>query len=58
MSVMPYQLRDAVPDDAVVIARHRVRMFNEMGELSDADPDQPVRAILSAIALGWSSKWN
>ncbi len=28
------------------------------GELSDADPDQPVRAILSAIALGWSSKWN
>jgi adenosylcobinamide hydrolase len=28
------------------------------GELSEANPDQPVRAILSAIALGWSSKWN
>jgi adenosylcobinamide hydrolase len=28
------------------------------GELSEADPNQPVRAILSAIALGWSSKWN
>jgi GNAT superfamily N-acetyltransferase len=40
MLAMSYQLRDAVPDDAAVIARHRVRMFNEMGELSDADiPD-------------------
>ena len=28
------------------------------GEFSEANPDQPVRAILSAIALGWSSKWN
>jgi adenosylcobinamide hydrolase len=27
-------------------------------ELAQADPDQPVRTILSAIALGWSSKWN
>jgi adenosylcobinamide hydrolase len=27
------------------------------GELSEADPDQPMRAIFSAIALGWSSKW-
>ena len=27
-------------------------------ELAKADPDQPVRTILSAIALGWSSKWN
>jgi adenosylcobinamide hydrolase len=28
------------------------------GELCEADPDQPMRAIFSAIALGWSSKWN
>lgn len=27
-------------------------------ELSESDPDQPMRAIFSAIALGWSSKWN
>jgi len=27
-------------------------------QLSEADPDQPVRAVLSAIALGWSSKWK
>jgi adenosylcobinamide amidohydrolase len=27
-------------------------------ELAQADPDQPIRTILSAIALGWSSKWN
>ena len=27
------------------------------GELSEANPDQPMRAIFSAIALGWSSKW-
>jgi adenosylcobinamide hydrolase len=27
-------------------------------ELAEADPDQPARTILSAIALGWSSKWN
>lgn len=27
-------------------------------ELAEADPDQPMRAIFSAIALGWSSKWN
>jgi adenosylcobinamide hydrolase len=27
-------------------------------ELADADPDQPARAITSAIALGWSFKWK
>lgn len=27
-------------------------------ELAEADPDQPARAIFSAIALGWSSKWR
>jgi adenosylcobinamide hydrolase len=26
--------------------------------LADADPDQPVRAVASAIALGWSAKWS
>jgi adenosylcobinamide hydrolase len=27
-------------------------------QLSDADPAQPMGAVLSAIALGWSSKWK
>jgi hypothetical protein len=27
-------------------------------QLSEADPAQPMGAILSAIALGWSSKWK
>lgn len=27
-------------------------------QLSQADPAQPMEAILSAIALGWSSKWK
>jgi hypothetical protein len=27
-------------------------------QLSEADPAQPIGAILSAIALGWSSKWK
>src|SRR6202522_2043774 len=27
-------------------------------QLSEADPAQPVTAVLSAIALGWSSKWK
>jgi hypothetical protein len=27
-------------------------------QLSEADPAQPVRTLLSAIALGWSSKWK
>jgi adenosylcobinamide amidohydrolase len=26
--------------------------------LAEADPDQPARGVASAIALGWSSKWN
>jgi hypothetical protein len=30
---------------------------NFYAQLAEADPDQPIRAILSAIALGWSSKW-
>jgi adenosylcobinamide hydrolase len=27
-------------------------------QLGEADPDEPIRAVLSAIALGWSSKWK
>jgi adenosylcobinamide amidohydrolase len=27
-------------------------------QLSGADPAEPMRAVLSAIALGWSSKWK
>jgi adenosylcobinamide amidohydrolase len=27
-------------------------------ELAEADPNQPMRAIFSAIAMGWSSKWS
>jgi adenosylcobinamide hydrolase len=27
-------------------------------QLSEADPAQPARAVLSAVALGWSSKWK
>ena len=27
-------------------------------QLSDADPTQPMGTVLSAIALGWSSKWK
>jgi hypothetical protein len=27
-------------------------------QLSEADPAQPMGAVLSAIALGWSSKWK
>jgi len=26
--------------------------------LVDADPEQPARLVLQAIALGWSLKWN
>jgi adenosylcobinamide hydrolase len=27
-------------------------------QLAEADPDQPMRAVFSAIALGWSAKWS
>jgi adenosylcobinamide hydrolase len=27
-------------------------------QLAEVNPDQPMRAVFSAIALGWSSKWN
>ena len=27
-------------------------------QLAEADPEQPARFVLSAIALGWSSKWK
>jgi adenosylcobinamide amidohydrolase len=27
-------------------------------QLAETDPDQPMRAIFSAIALGWSAKWS
>src|SRR5262249_1198690 len=26
--------------------------------LEEADPDEPTRVVISAIALGWSSKWE
>jgi adenosylcobinamide amidohydrolase len=33
------------------------RWLDFYAQLADADPDQPMRAVFSAIALGWSSKW-
>ncbi|HMJ63472.1 MAG TPA: adenosylcobinamide amidohydrolase [Bryobacteraceae bacterium] len=29
-----------------------------LARLTDADPEQPARLVLRAIALGWSSKWT
>jgi hypothetical protein len=34
------------------------RWLDFYAQLAEADPDQPMRAVFSAIALGWSSKWN
>jgi adenosylcobinamide hydrolase len=50
--------RQQVASLAANLAAKPDRWPHFYGELGEADPDQPVRAILSAIALGWSSKWN
>ena len=31
---------------------------NFYSKLTEADPQEPMRVVLSAIALGWSSKWS
>jgi hypothetical protein len=34
------------------------RWMDFYAQLAEADPGQPMRAVLSAIALGWSAKWS
>jgi adenosylcobinamide amidohydrolase len=34
------------------------RWMDFYAQLAEADPDQPTRAVFSAIALGWSAKWS
>ena len=43
---------------ATSLAAKPDRWTDFYAQLSDADPEQPSRAIFSAIALGWSSKWQ
>jgi len=47
-----FQVRAATPDDAGVIAWHRARMFQDMGELPD-----PAFASLRARAEGVLGEW-
>jgi GNAT superfamily N-acetyltransferase len=61
MELAPYHLRRATADDAAVVARHRVAMFCDMGQLGahEIEPlrDASQRALRAALAdggyLGW-----
>jgi GNAT superfamily N-acetyltransferase len=56
-----YRIRPATVEDAATIARHRVRMFQDMGEINDAASPRLLSTSASAIAvalkngtyLGW-----
>jgi GNAT superfamily N-acetyltransferase len=57
----PFIVRRARPEDAAVIARHRARMFQDMGEISagmfddfvDASRLWTERALASGEYMGW-----
>jgi adenosylcobinamide amidohydrolase len=54
--------REALRQQAALLAANvaaRPAQWPEfLARLTDADPEQPARLILLAIALGWSSKWK
>ena len=51
-------LRQQVATLAANLSAKPDRWLDFYAQLAEADPDQPMRAVFSAIALGWSSKWN
>ena len=51
-------LRQQVATLAANLSAKPDRWLDFYAQLAEADPDQPMRAVISAIALGWSSKWN
>lgn len=60
-AVDAFVVRIATPDDAAAIARHRTRMFREMGDVADADmpalADATTRYLDTAIASGEYHGW-
>lgn len=55
----PFRIRPAIPADAPVIALHRARMFQDMGQLPRAAFD-PLRAVAEPVlarALAGENTW-
>jgi len=57
-----YQIRSCTPDDAAIVARHRVEMFREMGEVPTDDLarellDKSTSALAAALADGCYVGW-
>lgn len=54
--------REALRQQAALLAANLAaqpaRWPDFLTRLTDADPEQPARLLLQAIALGWSSKWT
>jgi adenosylcobinamide amidohydrolase len=54
--------REALRQQAALLAANLAarpdRWPGFLTRLTDADPEQPARLVLQAIALGWSSKWT
>jgi hypothetical protein len=54
--------REALRRQAALLAANLAarpdRWPDFLTRLIDADPEQPARLVLRAIALGWSSKWT
>ena len=58
----PMAARDIFRQQAAILAANLSAQPNRwpdfFAQLSRADPEDPAPAVLSAIALGWSSKWR
>ena len=58
----PSVAKEALRQQAAMLAANLAAKPEQWAEfrtsLPDADPEHPADLILSAIALGWSSKWN
>ncbi|MCX6621087.1 MAG: hypothetical protein NTY38_08395, partial [Acidobacteria bacterium] len=51
-------LRQQAATLAASLAAKPERWAEFRAQLREADPERPAELILSAIALGWSSKWR
>lgn len=51
-------LRQQAATLAASLAAQPDRWAEFRGSLGQADPERPLRVILAAVALGWSSKWQ
>lgn len=54
--------REALRQQAALLAANLAARLEQwpdfLGRLAEADPERPAPLLLSAIALGWSSKWK